>query len=101
MIEEVDEEKNLPQLFGNFEMIEFLRLKKIIDNSNFDYFKIKDIFFFKSKRWDIETRDGVFIRLPVEYSTKTLNFINEIIKDKNFKDTKYIDIRQKSQVIIK
>ena len=101
LIEEVNEEKNLPQLFGNFEMIEFLRLKKIIDDSNFDYFKIKDIFFFKSKRWDIETRDGVFIRLPVEYSTKTLNFINEIIKDKNFKDTKYIDIRQKSQVIIK
>ena len=101
LIEEVNEDKNLPQLFGNFEMIEFLKLKEIIDNSNFDYFRIKDIFFFKSKRWDIELKDGVFIRLPIEYSTETLNFINEIIKDKNFKDKKYIDIRQKSQVITK
>ena len=101
LIEEVNEDKNLPQLFGNFEMIEFLKLKEIIDNSNFEYSKIKNIFFFKSKRWDIEINDGVFIRLPIEYSTETLNFINEIIKDKNFKDTKYIDIRQKSQVIIK
>ena len=101
LIEEVDEDKNLPQLFGNFEMIEFLKLKEIIDNSNFDYFKIKNMFFFKSKRWDIELKDGVFIRLPIEYSTETLNFINEIIKDKNFKDKKYIDIRQKSQVITK
>ena len=101
LIEEVDEDKNLPQLFGNFEMIEFLKLKEIIDNSNFDYFKIKNIFFFKSKRWDFELKDGVFIRLPIEYSTETLNFIYEIIKDENFKDKKYIDIRQKSQVITK
>ena len=101
LIEEMDENKNLPQLFGNFEMIEFLKLKEIINNSNFDYFKIKNIFFFKSKRWDIELKDGVFIRLPIEYSTETLNFINEMIKDKNFKDKEYIDIRQKSQVIIK
>jgi len=101
LIEEMDENKNLPQLFGNFEMIEFLKLKEIIDDSNFDYFKIKNIFFFKSKRWDIELKDGVFIRLPIEYSTETLNFIDEIIKDKNFKDKKYIDIRQKSQVITK
>ena len=101
LIEEVNEDKNLPQLFGNFEMIEFLKLKEIIDNSNFDYFRIKDIFFFKSKRWDIELKDGVFIRLPIKYSTDTLNFINKIIKDKNFKDKKYIDIRQKTQVIIK
>ena len=101
LIEEMDENKNLPHLFGNFEMIEFLKLKEIIDNSNFDYFKIKNMFFFKSKRWDIELKDGVFIRLPIEYSTETLNFIYEIIKDKNFKDKKYIDIRQKSQVITK
>ena len=101
LIEEANEEKNLPQLFGNFEMIEFLKLKEIIDDSNFNYFKIKNIFFFKSKRWDIELKDGVFIRLPIEYSTETLNFIDEIIKDKNFKDKKYIDIRQKSQVITK
>ena len=101
LIEEVDEDKNLPELFGNYEMIEFLKLKEIIDDSNFDYFKIKNIFFFKSKRWDIELKDGVFIRLPIEYSTETLNFIDEIIKDKNFKDKKYIDIRQKSQVITK
>ena len=101
LIEEVNEDKNLPQLFGNFEMIEFLKLKEIIDDSNFDYFKIKNIFFFKSKRWDIEINDGVFIRLPIEYSTETLNFINEMINDKNFKNKKYIDFRQKSQVIIK
>jgi len=101
LIEEMDENKNLPQLFGNFEMIEFLKLKEIIDNSNFDYFNIKNIFFLKSKRWDIELKDGVFIRLPIEYSTETLNLINKIIKDKNFKDKEYIDIRQKSQVIIK
>lgn len=101
LIEEVDEEKNLPQIFGNFEIIEFLKLKKNIDNSNFDYLKIKDIFYFKSKRWDIEINDGVLIRLPIKYSRETLDFVNEIINDKNFKDKKYIDIRQKSQVIIK
>ena len=82
-------------------IIEFLKLKKIIDNSNFDYLKIKSLFYFKSKRWDIEINDGVLIRLPNEYSTETFDFVKKIIKDKNFKDKKYIDIRQKSQVIMK
>ena len=101
LIEEMDEVKNLPQFFGDLEIIEFLKLKKIIDNSNFDYLKIKNLFYFKSKRWDIEINDGVLIRLPNEYSTETFDFVNKIIKDKNFKDKKYIDIRQKSQVIMK
>ena len=96
-----DEKLIVPFIFGNFENENFFKLKKIIDNSNFDYLKIKNLFYFKSKRWDIEINDGVLIRLPNEYSTETFDFVKKIIKDKNFKDKKYIDIRQKSQVIMK
>ena len=45
---------------------EFFKLKEIIDNSNFDYNEIKKLYFFPSKRWDIETKTGQLIKLPKE-----------------------------------
>ena len=101
LIKKLDKVQDLPQLYGNFEITDFLKLKKIIDFSKFDYFKIKNLFFFKSERWDIETYEGMVIKLPNDYSIKTLNFIHEILQNKEFKDKKLIDIRQKSQIVTK
>tara|TARA_Y100001958_G_scaffold158054_1_gene154860 strand:- start:1223 stop:1891 length:669 start_codon:yes stop_codon:yes gene_type:complete len=99
LIKKKDDVKNLPQLFGNFEIDEFLILKKIIDNSNFDYLEIKNLFFFKSGRWDIETNRGIIIKLPIDYSEENLNFVYDLLHYQDFKDKKLIDIRQKSQVV--
>ena len=45
-------------------ILNFFELKKIIDNSNFKFKEIKNLFFFPSGRWDIETHNGVLIKLP-------------------------------------
>ena len=58
--------KNLPMIFGEVEIDEFLRLKKIIDSSNFDYNDIKNLYYFKSKRWDIKTKNDLIIKLPAK-----------------------------------
>ena len=36
----------------------------MIDNSNFDYGNIKNLFYFKSGRWDIEMESGLILKLP-------------------------------------
>ena len=53
-------------IFGEVNYKYFFDFKNIIDESDFDYNKIKNLFFYKSGRWDIETDNGILIRLPKE-----------------------------------
>ena len=89
-----------PFIFGNVEVMEFLKLKSIIDNSNFDYVDIKNFYYFKSKRWDIETKDGLLIKLPIKNLSKSLETLSIIINDNNLKKIDYIDLRQNNQIIL-
>jgi len=91
---------DLPFIFGNFNNHEFIEFKNIIDSSDFNFQNIKKLYFYPSKRWDIETIEGYIIKLPKYDLNETLNFYVHLIKDQNFKNLKFIDLRQKNQVII-
>ena len=56
--------KILPFIFGDFKINNFFDLKKAIDQTNLNYYEIRNLFFFKSGRWDIETKYGLLIKLP-------------------------------------
>ena len=58
------------------------------------------IYFFKSKRWDIETKDDLIIKLPLDQIEISLNNLSKIIISEEFKNKKIIDLRQKNQVIL-
>ncbi len=90
---------DIPFIFGNFNKENFFKLKKIIDETSFDYKEIKNLFFFPSGRWDIETHSGLLIKLPRDNLKKSLelliNFLNQVEKQKINK----IDLRQANQII--
>ena len=90
---------DLPFIFGNPEIYEFLKFKEIIDQSQIDYKKIKNIFFFQSKRWDIEFKDNLTIKLPNDFTIETLNSSIKFINNSNIKRNKKIDLRVKNQII--
>jgi cell division septal protein FtsQ len=90
---------DLPFIFGSVDANDFLILKEILDKSNFDASKIESFYYFKSNRWDIKNKDGLIIRLPSEINVNLLNKVDQIIKDKNFRDIKILDFRQKNQII--
>ena len=92
--------ESLPFIFGNVEPTDFLKLKTHINNSKFDFDQIKNLYFFKSKRWDIETKAGLIIKLPLDQIETSLNNLSKIIISEEFKDKKIIDLRQKNQVIL-
>lgn len=91
--------KKLPFIFGKIDAKEFLKFKKLIDESNFDFNNIKNFYFFKSKRWDIELQDGLIIKLPLKQIDVSLEILNKILMDKEFEDSTIIDLRQKGQII--
>ena len=89
----------LPFIFGNPEVNEFLKFKKIIDNSKLQYRDIKNLYFFQSKRWDIELNNNLIVKLPKENLDKSLDNVFEIINNSNLNKFKIIDLRIKNQII--
>tara|TARA_Y100000816_G_scaffold286121_1_gene266755 strand:- start:253 stop:924 length:672 start_codon:yes stop_codon:yes gene_type:complete len=100
LIEKKDEEYDVPFIFGNFEIKNFFELREIIKKTGFDFYQIKNLFFFKSGRWDIETKKGVLIKLPSDNLEESLNLYNLFINDYKEGNIMKIDLRQKNQVII-
>ena len=92
--------KELPYIFGKPEINDFFDFKKILDESEIKYERIKSLFFFKSKRWDIELKDNTIIKLSKNFSKETLNDVFMIMRDENFENTKIIDARVKNQIIL-
>ena len=100
MISNLDIENDVPFIFGNFENKNFFELRNAIQETNFDYSKIKNLYFFKSGRWDIETNEGLLIKLPKENLKKKLKFLI-IFLEKDFENKiDKIDLRQHNQVIV-
>ena len=100
LVKSKDKKDKIPMIFGEFNNKYFFDLKSIVDESNFDYAEIKNLFFFKSGRWDIETNSGILIKLPKKDLKKSLNFALEIMNKNQFEKITKIDLRQKNQVVI-
>ena len=100
LIETKDIKKDLPFIFGDFDMNNFLNLKKIIDKSDLEFQEIKNLYFFPSGRWDIEIFSEILIKLPSEKLKESLDISLDILFDEKFSNIKLIDVRQKNQVIV-
>ena len=91
---------NLPFIFGNPDISEFLYLKKIIDGSNILYDEIENFYFFKSKRWDVELTNNILIKLSEDNLKESLNNAFKFMNNINLENTKVIDSRIKNQIIL-
>ena len=98
--ETISQSKKLPFIFGKPKVSEFLYFKKIIDDSKFSYDEIKNLYFFPSKRWDIELNNSIFLKLPKNDLKNTLNYIFNFLANNNLKDNAIIDARIENQMVI-
>ena len=91
---------SLPFVFGDLNVEEFLKFKNEVDKSNFDFKKVIKLYYFKSKRWDIETSEGYLIKLSRNDVKKNLNLFVRLSNEDKFKNELVIDFRQKDQIIL-
>ena len=98
-IETKESNNEIPFIFGNFVMKEFLYLKELLNFSNLNYNDIKKFFYFPSGRWDIEIKSGITIKLPKDNIKESLELSIEILNNENFQNIKIIDLRQSKQLI--
>ena len=92
--------KDLPFIFGNPNISEFLKFKQIIDNSKFSYNQIESLYFFPSKRWDLKLKENILLKLPNNFSNKMLNSFYEFLEEYDVKNFTVIDTRIENQIIL-
>ncbi len=91
---------DLPFIFGDLNFNEFLNFKNDIDKSKFDFKNITKLYYFKSKRWDIETSKGYLIKLSKGNVENDLNLFVRLSEENKFNNKLIIDFRQKDQIIL-
>jgi len=100
LIKARDNIDGLPIIFGSVDVDEFLKLKNLIDDSVFSYSDVKNLYYFKSKRWDIETKKGLLFRLPNDNLAKSFELLMNILDKKDLQNINVIDLRQNNQIIL-
>ena len=96
----VKREYNLPQVFGSFEVNEFLKLQKTLNTNGFNLSKIKKYYYYKSNRWDIENNDDVVLMLPSYNIEKSLKNYKSLLKTNKIIPGQLIDLRMKNKIIL-
>lgn len=93
-------DEKLPFLFGKFNSESFILFKNIVNKSEFNFKNFSSINYYSSNRWDIQTNNGILIKLPEENLIKALKAAHKIINNDKFKDVKIIDLRISKQIIM-
>ena len=96
----VEKQLNLPQIFGNFQVNELLKLHKILNLHNIDIKKIQKYYYFKSNRWDIEYDNNTIVMLPSFNLEKSLKNYKSFIKSQKIRPGEIIDLRMKNKIIV-
>ena len=90
----------LPFVYSKSNYINFIKLKEIIDESEFQFEQIESFYYFPSNRWDIKTKDGFLIKLPEKNIEESLKFALLIKINEEFKDIKIIDLRISNNIVL-
>ena len=93
-------DKELPFVFGKPEINEFIEFTNIIDQSKFLLNEIKNLYFFPSKRWDLELKNNIILKLSKDHTKLSLDQAFEFLNDNNFKAIEVVDARIKNQIIL-
>tara|TARA_A100001011_G_C14311379_1_gene845760 strand:+ start:126 stop:797 length:672 start_codon:yes stop_codon:yes gene_type:complete len=92
--------QSLPFIFGRPKIDEFLKFKKIIDDSKLEFREIKNFYYFASGRWDIELNNDLLIKLPDKDIDQSLKFIFDFLNNNNLVDINIVDARIRNQIIL-
>ena len=100
LIKSLVNDPNLPTVYGNPSLKDFFSINEKILKSSIKPNEIKKLYFFPSKRWDLELKDSTLIKLPINNSIKSLNNYFEIKDLPQFSNVKIFDMRISNQIII-
>ena len=90
----------LPIIFGKFLISDFLKLRKLLSKNNIDQDKIIKYYFHKNKRWDLYFKNNIIIKLPNKSIIKAIKLYKNFIDNNEIKPNSIIDLRVNNRLIL-
>ncbi len=90
----------LPNIFGEDTVKSFKYFYSALKKNNFPIKKVKNFYFFKSERWDIQFQNNKIIKYPYEDINNAIKTSIELIKRNDFKNYNIIDLRMHDKVVV-
>ncbi len=98
--ENISEESNLPRIFGNFLINDYLELINLFKDSGLNYKNFKNFYYFPNKRWDVDIRENLVVKLPRKNVKESIDRIIIILKENEINEINTIDLRISNRVIL-
>ena len=97
---DINVSKNLPTIFGKFNISEFIDLQNELNNQNIDQSSILKYFFHKNKRWDLYYPNNKIIMLPNKNITKAISLYKKFEKENKIGPDTIIDLRIENRLVL-
>ena len=97
---QLNETINIPSVFGEFRIEEYIDLQNILSENEVDVQKIKKYFYYKNKRWDLLFSNKLTLMLPSQNVDKSIKIYKKLLDSDNLINKKIIDLRITNQIIL-
>ncbi len=96
----LSEQNNLPSVYGDFQIYEYLSLIKILKKNDIDIGNIKSYYYYKNKRWDLLFYNNLTLMLPAKKAEDSIKIYKKLLDNNILINIKIIDLRISNQIIL-
>ena len=96
----LSEQNNLPSVFGDFQIDEYINLIKKLKKHEIDIGNIKRYYYYKNKRWDLLFSDNLTLMLPSKRDEESIKIYKKLLDNNDLMNIKIIDLRVSNQIIL-
>ena len=97
----ISNEKQLPIIFGKFNVDDYILLQKKLLNQKIDLNEVIKYYFHKNKRWDLYLKNNILIQLPQKKIDSAINLYKQFIINNKINPNAIIDLRISNRLIFK
>jgi len=90
----------LPNIIGEGAENNIIEFLKQLETNQFPVNNIKNFYYFKIQRWDLELLDNKIIKLPYNVSSNIIKKAIKLLNRKDFQNYKIIDLRIDGKIIV-
>ena len=96
----LSEQNNLPSVFGDFQIDEYINLIKKLKKNEIDLANIKRYYYYKNKRWDLLFSNNTTLKLPSKKDEESIKIYKKLLNNNDLINVKIIDLRVSNQIIL-
>ena len=96
----LSEQNNLPSVFGDFQIDEYINLIKKLKKHEIDIGNIKRYYYYKNKRWDLLFSNNLTLMLPSKRDEESIKIYKKLLDNNDLMSIKIIDLRVSNQIIL-